>query len=119
LALAISWKRVLVTHASGRVTGAGLARSEHGERHAGTVQHASGRLDLLASALVERSGTAHPVQVLNVLGDLVGNDGDLEVHGLDPLHTLGGAEAPRVALVLHVAQQQAGLEGKRDSMSTS
>ena len=47
------------------------------------------------------------------------DDGDLEVEGLGPLGALGAPEAPGVALVLDVAQHEARLGGKRDSMRTS
>ncbi len=102
-------EEVLVAHPSRRVTGAGLAGAEDAEAHAGAVQHARGGDRLLATALVERSGAADPVEVLDVLGDRTVDDRHFEVQRVQPLGALGRAQPPRVALILHVAQQQRGL----------
>ena len=66
-------------------------------------------LGALAGPLVEGAGTADPVEVLDVVGDGAADDRDLEVERLDPVGPLGAAEAPRVALVLDVAEHEAGL----------
>ena len=103
---------VLVAQAAHRVPGAGLLGPEDPEGDPGPVQHAGRGLDALAGPLVEGAGTADPVEVLDVVGDGPGDDRDLEVQGLGPLGALGLAQAPGVALVLHVAQHQAGLGGE-------
>ena len=79
------------------------------KRHAGPVQQARRGLGRLAGPLVEGPGTAHPVEVLDVVGDGAGDHGDLEVERLGPLGALGTAQAPGVALVLDVAQHQTRL----------
>ncbi len=79
------------------------------KRDPGPVQHAGRGLDALAGPLVEGAGAAHPVEVLDVVGDGAGDHRDLEVQALGPLGALGLAQPPRVALVLDVAEHEAGL----------
>ena len=76
------------------------------------MQHAGRGLDALAGPLVEGAGAADPVEVLDVVGDGAGDDRDLEVEALGPLGALVLAQAPGVALVLDVAQHEAGLGGE-------
>ena len=111
---------VLVAEPAGRVTGAALLRSEDAEGHSGPVQHPGGGLGPLARPLVEGARAAHPVEVLDVVGDGPGDDRDLEVERVGPVGALGGAEAPGVTLVLDVPQHECRpRSGTRDSMSTS
>ena len=110
--LALLLVEVLVAQAAHGVAGAGLPRAQDGEGDAGPVQHAGGGLHTLARPLVEGAGTADPVEVLDVVGDGAVHDGDLEVEALRPLGALGLAEAPRVALVLDVAQHEPRLGGE-------
>ena len=104
--------QVLVAQAADRVAGAGLLRAEDAEGDAGPVQHARRGLHALAGPLVEGAGAADPVEVLDVVGDGAGDDRDLEVEALGPLGPLALPEAPGVALVLDVAQHEAGLGGE-------
>ena len=100
---------VLVAQAAGRVAGARLLGTEDREGDAGPVQHAGGRLDPLAGPLVEGAGATDPVEVLDVVGDGVGDHRDLEVEARVHSVRLAWPEAPRVALVLDVAEHQPGL----------
>ena len=100
---------VLVAQPADRVAGAGLLRPEDAEGDPGPVEHPGGGLGPLAGPLVEGAGTAHPVEVLDVVGDGAGDDRHLEVEASDPVGPLGGAETPGVALVLDVAEHEAGL----------
>src|SRR5664280_993265 len=88
---------VLVAKPAHRVPRAGLARPQNPERDPGPVQHAGRGLDALAGPLVQRAGTADPVEVLDVVGNGPGDDRDLEVQALGPLGPLSLAEAPGVA----------------------
>ena len=72
------------------------------------MQHAGRGLDLLAATLVERTGTADPVEVLNVFRNRVFDDGHFEVQRAEPLGALRVSKTPRVTLVLDVAEQQTG-----------
>ena len=107
--MACSWYRYSLPRRRDRVAGAGLLRTEDAEGDAGPVEHARRGLGALAGPLVEGTGAAHPVEVLDVVGDGAGDDRDLEVERLDPVGPLGAAEAPRVALVLDVAEHETGL----------
>ena len=104
---------VLVAQPSGRVAGAALLGAEDGEGDPGPVEHAGGGLRRLAGPLVEGGGAAHPVEVLDVVGNGVLDHRHLEVEGVEPVGALGGAEPPRVALVLDVAEHEAGLGRER------
>src|SRR2546429_5539483 len=61
---------VLVADATGRVAVAQLPRPQDGEGYAGSLEHPDDGLADLPRPVVERSGTAHPVQVLGGLAVL-------------------------------------------------
>ena len=105
-------EEVLVAHATGRIAGAGLPRTEDAEGDAGAVKHARHRLDLLATSLVERSRAADPVEVLDVIGNAPSKTGTSKSSAPSHSVRLFDPESPRVALVLQVSQQQTRLGGE-------
>jgi hypothetical protein len=108
-----SWKVNSLPRRRGRVTGAGLVRAQDRELDAGGVQQlGEGAGDLLGPVL-ERAGAADPEQVLDVVGDGVLDDADLEGQVGVPLVAHRGLEAPGVAVLLEVAQHHAGLARER------
>ncbi len=110
--------QVLVAEPPGRITGARLARAEDGERHPGGVQQFGERPGDLLGPVFDGAGAAHPVQVLDIVGDglAVVQHADVERQTLGPLGADPGRDTPRVAVVLQVAQHHAGLarEGRLD-----
>src|SRR5665213_1213807 len=86
-----------------RCRGAGLSGTEDADLLSRAVQQARRIHRLLSTPLVERSGTPHPVQVVDVLRNRTVDDRHFEVEGVEPLGALGRAQSPRVALILHVA----------------
>ena len=73
---------VLVAQPADRVAGAALLGPEDAEGDPGPVEHAGGGLGPLAGPLVEGAGAAHPVEVLDVVGDGPGDHRHLEVERL-------------------------------------
>ena len=95
-------EQVLVARPAGRVAGAHLRRSEHGDGDPGPAQQLGHRLGDPLVLVVEAAGAADPVEVLG-LQRLTRVDDLHVVHVLGPVAPVALAHAPRVALVLHAA----------------
>ena len=93
-----------IARATRGVPGAGLAVAEHQKLHPGGGEQFRDRLGGLLGAVVERTGAAHPEQVLeSVEGvDVLAVDRHVERHLVDPGEPLLGVLAPRIALGLEV-----------------
>ena len=92
-----------------------LARAEHRELDTGHVQQFGERPGHLLRAVLQRARAADPEQVLDVGVELRARHGapDLERQPVHPLVAAVVGHAPRVALVLEVAQHDAGLGRER------
>ncbi|CAM3997229.1 hypothetical protein TSST111916_17520 [Tsukamurella strandjordii] len=97
----------LVARAARGVAGAGLALAEHEEVHGGHVEQLGDGLGGLLGAVLVGAGAADPEQVLVAVEGIgvLTEDGDLDVHLVDPRGALAGVLAPGVALVLEVLEQ--------------
>ncbi len=100
-------EEVLVADAAGRVAGALLLGAQDGEVDPRGLEDLHQRRRDGASAVVERRGAAHPVQVLGA--GLVGREGDAEV--TRPVGARLMRDAIRVGDVLDVAQRRLRLAG--------
>ena len=76
---------VFVADTPSRVAGAGLLRPEDRELHARGVEDPGDRLRRAARPVIERAGAADPVEPLDVVRDVVGDDRDVELEILRPL----------------------------------
>ena len=105
----------LVAGAAGRVTRAGLARSEDREGHARRVQQLGDGGAGLLRCVVVGTRAAHPEQVVDLRGvlDVLADDGDVEVQLLRPVHALAGRLVVGVGLGFHAAERAAQLAGER------
>ena len=97
---------VLVADPARRVTGAALAGAEDREIHIRGLEHLGRGLRGLACPLVERRGTADPVEVL---GSGVTGFEDLDPQVGRPVGALGLRLAPWVRGALDVAEHRLGL----------
>ena len=100
----------LIAGTARRVTGTGLARSQHTELHARSVQHVHHRARCGAALVVVGTRATDPEQVLQVrkIRSVLADDRHLDAVGtrlIDPRAALRGVAPPRVALRLHVLKQ--------------
>src|SRR5664279_878509 len=105
----------LVPQPPGRVAGARLARAEDGELDTGDVHQLGERTGDLLGTILQRTRAADPEQVVDVgveFGARLGTP-DLEGQIRKPLLAAPLGHAPRVALVLEVAQHHTGLGRER------
>ena len=104
-----SLKRVLVAHPASRVSGACLARPEHGKIHAGHLQQLRRRDRSFSCALVERGRAADPEQHV---GSRLTRLQHSNPQPLRPLHPIGLRLAPGIRRSVDVAQHRARLFGE-------
>ena len=104
----------LVARTPGRVAGARFALAEDQEVDGGHVEEFGDGLGGLLRPVLVGAGAADPEQVLEALErlDVLPEDGDLDVHLVDPGGTRGGVLAPRIALGLQLLEHAGELGGE-------
>ena len=100
----------LIAGTARRVAGTGLARGQHTELHARSVQHVHHRARRGAALVVVGTRATDPEQVLQVrkILRILADDRHLDAVGarlINPPTALRGVAPPRVALRLHVLKQ--------------
>ena len=110
----------LVAGAASGVTGAGLAVSEHGIRHAGGVEQLGDGARGALGAVLESTRATDPEQVVDrrAVLDIGPDDRDVERQPLGPVHPHARGQPPRVGVLLEVLVERPELagEGARDEV---